>query len=107
MEDYPRTIQEFERRFSKERNCWDYLVSLRWPDGFQCPRCKGTKAVVVRDTLYQCYGCRHQTSATAGTILQDTRKPLIMWFGQCGMRPVRRMEPVPWDCSECWAWPVM
>src|SRR5450432_3855436 len=80
MEDYPRTIQEFERRFSREENCRAYLVSLRWPDGFRCPQCKGTKAVVVRHTLYQCCGCRHQTSATAGTIFQDTRKPLVMWF---------------------------
>ncbi len=35
---------------------------------------------MVRDTLFQCGGCRHQVSATAGTIFQDTRKPLVMWF---------------------------
>lgn len=80
MEDYPRTIQEFEYRFSTEENCRAYLGSLRWPDGFRCPRCQGSKAVTVRATLYQCRGCRHQTSATAGTIFQDTRKPLVMWF---------------------------
>jgi hypothetical protein len=53
-----------------------YLVSLRWPDGFRCPRCQGKKAVVVRDTLFQCCGCRRQVSATAGTIFQ----PLVMWL---------------------------
>jgi hypothetical protein len=30
--------------------------------------------------LFQCGGCRRQTSATGGTIFQDTRKPLVMWF---------------------------
>ena len=35
---------------------------------------------MVRDTLFQCCDCRRQTSATAGTIFQDTRKPLVMWF---------------------------
>ena len=80
MEDYPRTIEEFERRFSAEENCRDYLVSLRWPEGFRCPQCKGAKAVVVRATLFQCCGCRRQTWATAGIIFQDTRKPLVMWF---------------------------
>ena len=35
---------------------------------------------MVRTTLFQCCGCRRQTSATAGTIFQDTRKPLVMWF---------------------------
>src|SRR5258708_11285200 len=80
MEDYPRTVEEFESRFSNEEGYRAYLVSLRWPDGFRCPRCNGAKAVVVRNTLYQCCGCRRQTSATAGTIFQDTRKPLVMWF---------------------------
>ncbi len=80
MEDYPRTIEDFEERFSTEEACRAYLVSLRWPDGFRCPACQATKAVLVRDTLFQCCGCRRQTSATAGTIFQDTRKPLVMWF---------------------------
>ena len=80
MEDYPRSVEEFERRFATEENCRDYLVSLRWPDGFRCPACKGTKAVLVRATLFQCSNCRRQASATAGTIFQDTRKPLKTWF---------------------------
>jgi len=80
VEDYPRTVQEFEERFSTEEGCRAYLVSLRWPEGFRCPQCNGAKAVLVRATLFQCYGCRRQTSATAGTIFQDTRKPLVMWF---------------------------
>lgn len=28
----------------------------------------------------ECGDCRYQTSVTAGTIFQDTRKPLVMWF---------------------------
>jgi len=80
VEDYPRTIQEFEDRFSTEESCRAYLVKLRWPDGFRCPRCQGSKTVVVRATLFQCCACRRQTSATAGTIFQDTRKPLVMWY---------------------------
>ena len=35
---------------------------------------------MVRATLFQCCACGRQTSATAGTIFQDTRKPLVMWF---------------------------
>jgi transposase-like protein len=35
---------------------------------------------MVRGTLFQCCDCRRQTSATAGTIFQDTRKPLVTWF---------------------------
>ena len=80
MEDYPRTVAELEARFSTEQGCRDYLDQVRWPDGFRCPRCGGTKAVAVGNTLFQCTECRHQTSVTAGTVFQDTRKPLAMWF---------------------------
>ncbi len=37
MEDYPRNLAGFERRFATEEVCRDYLVQLRWPDGFRCP----------------------------------------------------------------------
>lgn len=30
--------------------------------------------------LFLCRGCRHQASVTAGTVLQDTRLPLRLWF---------------------------
>jgi transposase-like protein len=80
VEDYPRTIEEFERRFSSEEACRAYIEALRWPEGFRCPACQGEAAVMVRDGLYQCRSCRRQTSVTAGTIFQDTRKPLVMWF---------------------------
>ena len=80
MEDYPRTIEEFERRFSSEEACRAYLEALRWPDGFCCPACRGESAAMVRAGLYQCRNCRRQTSVTAGTIFQDTRRPLVMWF---------------------------
>jgi transposase-like protein len=80
MEDYPRTVAEFESRFSTEGGCREYLVRMRWPSGFRCPKCGGTKASIVRDTLFQCSACRRQTSVTAGTIFQDVRKPLTMWF---------------------------
>jgi transposase-like protein len=80
VEDYPRTIEEFERRFSTEEACRTYLEALRWPNGFRCPGCQGEESVMVRVGLYQCRACRQQTSATAGTIFQGTRKPLVMWF---------------------------
>jgi transposase-like protein len=80
VEDYPRTLGEFERRFATADACRAYLVQLRWPDGFHCPQCGGAKAWPVRVVLLQCAACGRQTSVTAGTILQDTRTPLPTWF---------------------------
>lgn len=80
MEDYPRTLGEFEVRFSTEESCRDYLFHLRWPDGFLCPRCSREKAWPIGATLFQCAGCNYKASVTAGTIFQDTHKPLTLWF---------------------------
>ena len=80
MEDYPRDLRELERRFATEAACRAYLVQLRWPDGVQCPRCRGTKVWPVGQVLFECGACGHQTSVTAGTIFQDTRTPLPTWF---------------------------
>jgi transposase-like protein len=80
MEDYPRNLKEFDIRFRSEEGCRDYLLHLRWPDGFRCLRCGCPEGTAVRRTLLRCGACRHQASVTAGTIFQDTRTPLPVWF---------------------------
>ena len=78
--EYPMTLEEFENRFNTEEACRDYLFLLRWPNGFICPKCGNMKAWAVRTVLFECSKCHYQTSVIAGTIFQDTRKPLTMWF---------------------------
>ncbi len=80
MEDYPRNLREFDLRFGTEEACRSYLIQLRWPDGFRCPRCGCSRSSPVRISLLRCHDCRHQVSVTAGTIFQDTRTPLRIWF---------------------------
>lgn len=80
MEEYPRTMQEFEEKFASEQACIDYLFRIRWPEGFRCPRCGYERFWVMNRSLYRCTACDLQTSITAGTIFQDTRKPLKLWF---------------------------
>lgn len=80
MEDFPRTVLEFEERFTTEEACWGYLVRLRWPDGFVCPRCQHRGGWPATRGRFICGMCRYQASVTAGTIFQDTHKPLRIWF---------------------------
>jgi len=80
MEDFPRDLPEFETRFSTEAACREYLFRLRWPEGFCCPRCGGRKGWPKSGVLLQCSNCDYQSSVTAGTIFQDTRQPLTLWF---------------------------
>ena len=80
VEDYPQDLLELEARFSTEEACRAYLFQLRWPDGFECPRCASRKAWPASPLLWECAKCHRQSSVTAGTIFQDSRLPLTLWF---------------------------
>ena len=70
-----------DKWFRSDAACRDYIRRLRWPDGFLCPEC-GVAADpwgMSRGRL-RCRACEWETSLTAGTVFQDTRKPLRMWF---------------------------
>jgi transposase-like protein len=74
------TFDEFVKRFPTEKSCRKYLYQLRFPKGFVCPKCDNAKSWPVGDILFECSKWGHQTSVIAGTIFQDTRKPLKAWF---------------------------
>lgn len=79
--DYPQTFAEFDAWFRTEKACRDYLARLRWPDGFNCPHCgRSGRAWTTGRELLHCQACQGQTSVTAGTIFDGTRKPLRTWF---------------------------
>ena len=73
--------QEFGDWFGSEAACRAYLRRLRWPDGFACPACGvADEPAEMSRGLLRCRACGRQVSLTAGTIFQDTRKPLRTWF---------------------------
>jgi transposase-like protein/ribosomal protein L37AE/L43A len=80
MEDYPRTLQELEQRFTTSDACRKYLYSLRWPNGFVCPHCGHGEAWPMKGGLWLCGQCRYQASVTAGTVFQDSHLALTTWF---------------------------
>ncbi|MCK4729458.1 MAG: IS1595 family transposase [Desulfobacterales bacterium] len=80
MEDYPKTLLDFEERFGTEAACREYLFQFRWPEGFRCPQCGYQRAWLGNRGVYECASCGLQTSVIVGTIFQDTKKPLRLWF---------------------------
>jgi hypothetical protein len=80
VEDYPRTLAELESRFSSEQACREYLFRLRWPGGFRCSRCNDAKAWPLDQGSGSARVAGIRLSVTAGTIFQDTRTPLTVWF---------------------------
>ena len=79
--EYLYTFEEMDEWFRTERDCRDYIRRLRWPGGFVCGRCGvvGEPLVMARG-VFRCKACHGNTSLTAGTVFQDTRKPLRTWF---------------------------
>ena len=80
QENYPADFEQFITLFATEQDCYDYISNLRWPQGFVCPRCRCDRFWKSNRSLLVCRGCGHQTSITARTIFQGTRKPLRLWF---------------------------
>lgn len=79
--DFPKTIFEFQRQFSTEKACLDFLTQSRWPEGFTCPRCKHARFYWINTRqLLQCKQCDYQASVTSGTVMHRSKMPLTMWF---------------------------
>ena len=79
-EQYPKDFQEFFTQFKTDEDCWDYLFSLRWPEGFICSKCESKKYWLTGKDLIHCSLCGNQISITQGTIFHGTRKSLLLWF---------------------------
>ena len=78
---FPKSLLQFQSKFATEEACQQYLAACRWPDGFVCPRCGHRHAYdMEKQRLRQCAACRHQVSLTSGTVLHNTRTPLMVWF---------------------------
>lgn len=80
------TIAQFESTFPDEDSCKAYLQARRWPNGVLCPRCGNDKVFPVGSMPFkwQCYQCApnqgYRFSVIAGTIFENTNKPLRQWF---------------------------
>jgi ribosomal protein L37AE/L43A len=71
----------FEQLYGSEAQCRAIVIASRWPNGFVCPACGGTKHAVLKTRdLFQCNACRVQTSPIAGTIFASTKLGLRVWF---------------------------
>ena len=79
------TVPQFEEAFPHEEACRAYLIARRWPNGVHCPRCGSTEVTALASGFHwQCYACAPDTSYRfshiAGTIFENTNKPLRDWY---------------------------
>ena len=80
--DFPTSIFEFTQRFSTDEQCWEYLRWMRWPDSgkpLHSPSGSPLYTFVKTRRLWE-FEDGHQTSVTAGTVMDRTKVPLSRWF---------------------------
>lgn len=77
---YPADQMEFEEMFKTEQDCINYLTLLRWPNGFECPRCGSIRHWKKNKGRYECSDCHKETTVTNDTMFHKTTKPLLVWF---------------------------
>lgn len=82
------TFSEFDALFHNESDCRTYLFARRWPNGVHCARCNNEHVYEskARPWHWQCKKCGknnrapYRFSLTTGTIFEESKKPLLMWF---------------------------
>ena len=91
---YGSNLLDFEKRFGSEEALRAYLVAVRWPAGFRCPRGRGDRAWPRRaGGLIERARCRYKASATARTIFDQTRRGKL--FYRLVQQAVE-VDPVHW-----------
>jgi transposase-like protein len=64
-----------------EGRCRDYVQSVRWPDGVECPRCSSADiARIETRKRFSCRSCKYQFSVTAGTVMHNSHAPFWKWL---------------------------
>lgn len=69
-----------EKQYTTEKECREYIASIKWANGFVCPVCHYNKAWVTNEVKYKCKNCKCKISVTSGTIFQNSHIPLPVWF---------------------------
>ncbi len=77
------TIKDFNAQFPDDATCLEFLKDQKYPSGLvPCPNCGVDRKFhrIVKRPVFSCDYCGYQISPMAGTIFQDSRTSLRIWF---------------------------
>lgn len=76
------TIKDFDKQFPDDNACLEWLKDYQFPNGITCKTCGKVTSHSRLSNLpvYSCNRCGSHTHPMAGTIFENTRTPLRMWF---------------------------
>ncbi len=73
---------EFFARFPSDDACLEHVMEVRYGLRHPCDKCLNLSTFhrLANRPAYSCAHCGHHVYPCAGTIFQDTRTPLQVWF---------------------------
>jgi transposase-like protein len=76
------TVGEFFARFPDDDACPSHIMEIRYGVRHVCQACgvEGTFHKLTERRAFSCASCGDHVYPTAGTVFQDTRTPLRVWF---------------------------
>lgn len=82
---YPKNQMEFERLFSTDEKCLDYLHSIKYEGGYTCSMCSHDEYWTNQRRVLICKKCKQETSVIANTVFHGSKIPIhilfrLLWF---------------------------
>lgn len=77
-----KSILEFQKTFSSDEICREFLEQQRWGSTPACVHCGSLNVhrFVTNNRIFKCRDCRKKFSVTVGTIYENSKLPLTKWF---------------------------
>jgi len=82
-ETFPKHLQQAIRYFQDPDVCVEFVASMRWPQGVQCPHCTGMKVSFLKSRrIWKCMAkdCHKQFSVKTQSVFEDSAIPLDKWL---------------------------
>ncbi len=77
-----KTLTDLMVAFQEPQAAIDHFTAIRWKNGQFCPHCGHEKVYALsQKNKFKCADCRAKFSITVGTIFENTKLPLRVWFG--------------------------
>ena len=76
------TLFDLQRKFPTDEEARKWVAGIRWGDKVQCPKCssENIQTDVAHKTMdYRCRSCRKWFSVRTGTIMENSRLPILHW----------------------------
>jgi hypothetical protein len=72
---------KFNQRFKTEEDCYSYIASIKWENGYHCRKCGNDKSIPGKKPFSKrCSICKYDESPTANTMFDKGKFSLLLAF---------------------------